>query len=202
MTLPVSVVVPHKKSRKWFFERFGFPSIQGNEPAEIIVEDGEGTAPEKRNRGASKTTQPFLIFVDDDTILGKDCLKTMLDVLERTPDVGYSYSDHLIFVWPGVKHPGASIQEIVSKPFDPGELKRANFADTTSLMRKNVFPGFDETLHRFQDWDLWLTMLSKGVRGVYIPGVLFFKFHVDQGITASFPMDIATWMVRRKHGLQ
>lgn len=202
MTLPVSIVVPHKKSRKWFFDRFSLPSIESNEPAQIIIEDQEGPAPEKRNLGASRATQPFLLFVDDDTVLGKDCLTTMFKALNHTPSVGYSYSDHVILVWPGVDHPGLPVQTIQSKPFDDGELKRANFADTTSLMRKEVFPGFDETLHRFQDWDVWLTMLGKGVRGVYLPGILFCKFHVDQGITASFPMDIAMWMIRKKHGLQ
>ena len=40
-------------------------------------------------------------------------------------------------------------------------------------MRAEVFPGFDEDLKKFQDWDLWLTIGEKNGRGIWIDQVLF-----------------------------
>ena len=44
-----------------------------------------------------------------------------------------------------------------------------------ALIRREDFPatGWDESLKKFQDWDLWLTMLSLGKIGYFIPQVLF-----------------------------
>lgn len=47
------------------------------------------------------------------------------------------------------------------------------FIHTTSLLRRNDFPGFDENIKRLQDWDLWLTMLEQGRTGVWLPEYLF-----------------------------
>ena len=47
------------------------------------------------------------------------------------------------------------------------------YIHTTSLIRKKDFPGFDENIKRLQDWDLWLTMLEQGKRGIWIPKYLF-----------------------------
>jgi hypothetical protein len=40
-------------------------------------------------------------------------------------------------------------------------------------MRREIFPGFDETLESLQDWDLWLTIAERGGKGLFIPGYAF-----------------------------
>jgi hypothetical protein len=57
--------------------------------------------------------------------------------------------------------------------FDDAKLRQVNFIHTCTLIRRTQFPGFDEQLKKFQDWDLWLTMLTRGQRGVWIPEILF-----------------------------
>jgi hypothetical protein len=47
------------------------------------------------------------------------------------------------------------------------------YIHTTSLIRRDHFVGFDPSLKRFQDWDLWLTMMEKGDHGYYLPEILF-----------------------------
>jgi glycosyltransferase involved in cell wall biosynthesis len=200
MALPVSVVVPHQKSRSDFFQRYSLPSIRMNDPSEIFIEDWEGGACEKRNAGAAKSTQPYILFVDDDTILSSDCIPKMLALLESRPDIGYVYSDYVGFSWPGVS-PGAPNYLAHSLPFNEWRLTQSNYIDTTSLLRRSVFPGFDPAICRLQDWDLWLTLLGNGVRGTYIPDTLFFKFTIDQGISATVPLEESCLAIKRKHKL-
>ncbi|MDP3794188.1 MAG: hypothetical protein Q8R07_05595, partial [Candidatus Uhrbacteria bacterium] len=57
--------------------------------------------------------------------------------------------------------------------FDARALHQQNYIHTSSLMRREVFSGFDESLSKFQDWDLWLTIVKNGGRGVWIKEPLF-----------------------------
>lgn len=202
MSLPISVVVPHTKSRAWFFERYTLPSIRANDPSSIIVEDQAGGACAKRNSGAAKAKEPFVIFVDDDTVLGGDCLRRMLSELEENPSAGYAYSGYTGIVLPGVRHPMGGNFLHGSGPFDVDRLRRENYIDTTSLMRTSVFPGFDPALERLQDWDLWLTLLNRGIRGRFISEILFMKFNVDEGITARVAIKASGEIIKRKHHLK
>ena len=54
-------------------------------------------------------------------------------------------------------------------------------------MRRNDFPYFDKNLKRFQDWDLWLTMLEKNKIGIYIPEILFVVIPHKNGISFWLP---------------
>jgi hypothetical protein len=47
------------------------------------------------------------------------------------------------------------------------------YIHTSSLIRRADFPGFDETLKKFQDWDLWLSIAESGGKGVWIDKMLF-----------------------------
>ena len=47
-----------------------------------------------------------------------------------------------------------------------------NYIHTSSLVRRSAFPGFDEDIKRFQDWDVWLTMAEQGKKGIYLPETL------------------------------
>ena len=60
-----------------------------------------------------------------------------------------------------------------AEKFNPDKLRKENYIMTASLIRRNDFPYFDKELKRFQDWDLWLTMLEHGHIGVWVPAVLF-----------------------------
>jgi len=198
--LPISVVIPHRKSRADWFREHCLPSVHANNPAEIWIEDWEGGACEKRNAGAAKANQYYLIFVDDDSILLPGALQTMIEALENDTGASFAYSDTKMVLYPGIPYPNP---EGVRRahPWSAGSLKYGNYVETMSLMRRSAFPGFDPSIERFQDWDLWLTLAAAGHRGVYIPKVLFELHHFDIGISASVPFESAMAKIKHKHKL-
>lgn len=119
-------------------------------------------APVARNRGARETASEFLLFCDADIELALHALSRMVAELDAHPEASYAYSSFR-FGW----------KTFSSFPFDAERLRRMPYIHTTSLIRRACFPGFDESLTRFQDWDLWLTLLERGHVGVHIPDVLF-----------------------------
>lgn len=196
--LPVSVVIPHRKDREDWFIKNCLPQVIENNPAEIITEDWEGGACEKRNIGAAKATQPYLLFVDDDSFLYEFALADMYRALEADKGATFAYSDARHVMYPGVPYPnGDGVRKAM--PWDFETLKRGNYVETMSLMRREAFIGFDSTIKRFQDWDLWLTLGSKGHRGIYIPKTLFELHHFDVGISASIPFEESLAAIRKKH---
>lgn len=137
-----------------------------------------------RNRGFQASTGDFVIFCDADVRMRPDMLQTMFETLEAHPTVGYAYSAFR-FGWKGFS----------SYVFDKDLLRRMNFIHTTALIRRSAFPGYDEALRRFQDWDLWLTMLESGWEGVYVPEQLFVidNHPKRQSLIASFAQAPSEW---------
>lgn len=115
-----------------------------------------------RNRGLAVAKGEFVICADADVVMKPAMLEVMLDALQKNPNASYAYSGFR-FGW---KH-------FSGVPFDAERLRKTNFVMTTSLVRKEDFPGFDPTLRRFQDWDVWLTMLEQGKTGILVPGTWF-----------------------------
>lgn len=114
-------------------------------------------APAARNEGARRTSAPLLLFLDADAVLQPDALETYLHALNERPAADFAYGN---FLWGTKRFRG--------HPFDLQSLKERNFIHTSSLLRRSAFPGFDESLKKFQDWDLWLTMAERGSTGCWI----------------------------------
>ena len=119
-------------------------------------------APAARNFGFSKSIGELVFFWDADTLAEPDLLSILKTALENNPDASYAYCDFKF---------GKKIMR--ARPFDGVALKKINYITTGALIRRQDFLGFDESLTKFQDWDLWLTMLKKNKTGVYVPEILF-----------------------------
>jgi len=127
----------------------------------IISQENRG-APSARNRGFRESIGQFVIFCDADTKAKPEILAKMLEALKKNPEASYAYSS---FNW-GWK--AFNLHE-----FDAEALKKMNYITSTTLIRREHFPGWDESFKKFQDWDLWLTMLEQGHTGVWIQEILF-----------------------------
>ncbi len=121
-------------------------------------------APAARNRGAREAKGDYLLFCDADAVLKQEALETMLNGLKQHPEASYVYSS---FLW------GRKLFKL--SPFNAEKLKREPYIHTMSLIRREHFPadGWDESIKKLQDWDLWLTMLEQGRSGVWIDKILF-----------------------------
>ncbi|KKR99792.1 MAG: hypothetical protein UU49_C0003G0006 [Candidatus Magasanikbacteria bacterium GW2011_GWC2_41_17] len=135
----------------------------------IFSEHGGASA--ARNRGFRESNSQYVIFWDADIVGAPDMLAKMKKTLVEHPEASYAYSSFK-FGW----------KKFTCGQFDAERLKQMNYITTTSLIRREYFPGFDESLKKFQDWDLWLTMLDQGHTGIWVPEVLF---HIDSNGTMS-----------------
>ncbi|MBU2456405.1 glycosyltransferase family 2 protein, partial [Patescibacteria group bacterium] len=121
-------------------------------------------APSARNYGFKKSQGNYILFCDADIILKPTALKIMLKTLNKHQEASYVYSS---FLW------GWKLFKVGE--FNPEKLKTGPCIHTTALIRKEHFPkfGWDESIKKLQDWDLWLTMLEQNHIGYWIDQVLF-----------------------------
>ncbi len=131
-------------------------------PIKYIRLEKNSGAPAARNKGAELTDSDFILFLDAEVILEPRALLLMREALENQPLAGLAYSD---FYW--------SFKLFKAKEWDVKALRQTNYIHTTALIRRGHLVPFDESLKKFQDWDLWLSMAQRGSQGVYIPQVLF-----------------------------
>ena len=129
-----------------------------------ILEQPNGGAPSARNYGWRESQGEYLFFCDADTVLEKDCLEKMLEALMKNPASSYAYSSFYF----GKKIFKAPI-------FSPEKLRQMPYICTMSLIRRENFPknGWDESIKKFQDWDLWLTILENGYSGISLKEPLY-----------------------------
>lgn len=163
-------------------------------------------APAARNRGFKESRGKFLLFCDADAILEPNALEVMLDYLQKNTEVSYVYSS---FNW------GKKLFKL--DEFNPERLKKMPYIHSMSLIRREDFPesGWDESIKKFQDWDLWLTMLKNGKIGLWIPKVLFkinpggtistwlpsFTYKIFPFLPAVKKYKRAMRIIKQKHGL-
>jgi len=121
-------------------------------------------APAARNRGFQEAKGEYLFFCDADAVLHPQALETLWAYLENNPSASYAYSS---FMW------GKKLFKLGD--FDPEKLKKMPYIHTMSLIRRSDYPasGWDESIKKLQDWDLWLTMLEEGHIGIFVPEILF-----------------------------
>lgn len=160
---------------------------------QFVQRTENGGAPAARNDGASRSSGEFMFFCDADVKLYPHALEKLVSNLEARPDADFAYCG---FVWGNRK--------IDPRKFDEKKLRCDNYISTMSLLRSDKFPGFDEELKRFQDWDLWLTMVENGSIGVPCWEYLFEASERKGSISSGDDEEIldARRKVKQKHGIR
>lgn len=142
----------------------------------VMIQSNQG-APAARNNGFAQSSGSLVLFCDADVEMRPDMLLKLEQALEAHSDASYAYSG---FEW--------GWKAFTSFPFDAARLKHMNFIHTSALIRREAFPLFDTSLKRFQDWDLWLTMLERGQKGIFVDKSLFLVIQEDR------PERMSNWL--------
>lgn len=130
----------------------------------LLINQKNRGAPAARNRGFKESKGEYLFFCDADAVLMPECLEVMLKELETHLEASYVYSS---FYW------GRKLFKL--EKFSKKKLRQMPYIHTMSLIRREHFPefGWDESIKKLQDWDLWLTMLKDGHTGYWVNKILF-----------------------------
>jgi glycosyltransferase involved in cell wall biosynthesis len=124
-----------------------------------------------RNRGILESAGEYLCALDADDRLAPGFLTRAVEVLDREPGIAFVSSWLEAFgeeswVWR---------QEACDLP----ALLSEDTVHTAALVRRSVLleaGGYDEAMGEqgYEDWDLWLSIVERGHRGVILPEGLFY----------------------------
>lgn len=155
----------------------------------IQVKDKGKGANWARNEGFKQVDTEFVLFSDNDIKWRETGIQSLLDALQDDDDASYSYGAYTM-----------AGQTLCNQEFNEFQLLDHNYISTMSLIRSKDFPGFDESLERFQDWDLWLTMLGEGHVGTYC-GEVIFDTELKDGISKNGNMSLVEGIniIKAKH---
>lgn len=147
----------------------------------VIHQDNQGLSA-ARNTGVQASDTPFYVPLDADDKLHPEFVEVLLRPLLADESLGYSYSHVEFFdaadgVW---ECPG----------YEPGRLLVENLSVATALVRRTSYDlagGYQtDMVHGFEDWDLWLAMLSVGFHGRCTPRPLFYyRKHADGSMLSA-----------------
>lgn len=151
-----------------------------------------------RNFGFLKVSTPYVAFFDADNVMMPRFLDVLYSALQEVPRATFAYGDRIVFA-DGDLQQG---EREVSGSFDVRRLRAGNYIDLAALIRADSFPGFDPTVRRYQDWDLWLNIaLKQGGMGQYVPEALYYYRVHPHSVSQREDRDRAMWGIRRKYRL-
>jgi hypothetical protein len=139
-------------------------------PHTTVVRAMHGGIAAARNRGIELARGRYLCFLDADDRLDQLYFEKAAAILDTDPSVAFVSSWLRAF--------GDETWEWKPERCDLQTLLSENTVLTAALVRKDVVVeagGFDTAMpaQGDEDWDLWLTLVARGHRGVILPEVLF-----------------------------
>jgi glycosyltransferase involved in cell wall biosynthesis len=126
--------------------------------------------PAARNHGIARARAPYVCALDADDRLERTWLEKGARALDSDPS--------LAFVSHWLRTFGDEEGEWTPTECDLVALLDSNTVNGAALVRREALQavgGFEESLRDgAEDWDLWLRMAERGLRGTILPEVLFF----------------------------
>lgn len=163
----------------------------------LVIE--HGGAPKARNAGFAESKGQYVSFWDADCFAKPEMAQMWMNTFERNPEAAFVYS--------GYEFENEGEGGYNSEQFDPYSLQCGNFIASMFPLKREFFPGWDESLKAAQDWDFWLSVVEKGGKGVFLRGYGF-KTEMPKPGSISFQgwsnenREKTIRTVREKHGIK
>jgi glycosyltransferase involved in cell wall biosynthesis len=127
--------------------------------AEIVeLQENKGGAG-ARNEGIKRLSDKVeaVICLDADDKLPVNYIKALKELFDKGNDI--IYTDFLTF---------GDYELLIPLPaFNLLTFRCKNIIHATAMFRRDKFTGYDESLrNKFEDYDLWLNMISKGAKAI------------------------------------
>lgn len=150
------------------------------------------------NIGVQQSSGEFIGILNADDWLEPDAIARSVEILRQCPEAGFSYGAVLVH---NTEH------TIRANPLSPTEdwikasVIQMPFFHISSLVRRSVYEQYglyDESYRIAMDFDLYARIITQGVRGVAIPGLIG---HVTGGgVSAHLGKRLAEyWQVSVKY---
>jgi glycosyltransferase involved in cell wall biosynthesis len=139
----------------------GFPFVM------VLDSDTNHGTAYARNRGIEQANAPLIAFLDCDDYAQPYWLEALYKVYKTAG--GWIYTD-----W--YADNGADVYHDTAKDWNAESLTSKAIGPITGLYEKNhllAVGGFDESIAGWEDWDLHLSLLEKGICGTRIAHPLF-----------------------------
>jgi glycosyltransferase involved in cell wall biosynthesis len=161
----------------------------------LVIE--HGGAPKARNAGFMASGGKFISFWDADCFAKPEMAQMWMNTFERNPDAAFVYSGYEFENEEGGYD---------SEQFDAYSLQCGNFIASMFPVKREFFPGWDESLKAAQDWDFWLSVVEKGGKGVFLQGYGFVtelpkKGSISHEGWSTENREATIRAVRNKHGI-
>ena len=143
----------------------------------IYANQEHGGVSSARNTGLRLARAPIIAQLDADDQWLPNFLSTLMEVMDRRPDLDVLYSNAVIFG--GSPDDGKEKMELSGSSgevtFDRLISEKCTVLSSSLIGRKEIFHragGFDESLRASEDFDMWLRILKCGGRIDYNRSVL------------------------------
>lgn len=165
-------------------------------PVKVLTIE-HGGAPKARNAGLAVAKGRYVVAWDADCYIEPHAAKAWVEILDRQPEYAFLYSSYKF-----ADEKGATQAE----PFDPWLLRVTNFISGCFPVRRELDPGWDESLESLQDWSRWLTIVERGGKGKFLQGYAFSTEYPDPESISGKGCTHEVWLsrmdkVREKHGI-
>ncbi|HET7010124.1 MAG TPA: glycosyltransferase [Anaerolineales bacterium] len=147
----------------------------------ILSQDNRGL-PAARNAGIDGSWGRFITFLDADDLFLPNKISLLLDALQMSPEGGLAAGQAIPIDEAG--QPAGTLFDR-GLPEDGADLLLGNPLHVGSVLLRRSWletvGGFDESLHSYEDWDLWLRLARAGcpMRWIAQP-VSLYRFHSRQ----------------------
>lgn len=142
------------------------------------LKENSGSDTKPKNHGVALAKGQYIAYLDDDCEWYTYHLEVLMEAFRQDPKLDVAYCDMELY------YPGASgAQKAITYDFDSQFLFRRNYIDTSEVMHKRelIFKvgGWNETLPKFVDWNLWVRMRKAGGKFRRVP-IIATKYYVHE----------------------